>query len=361
MPGDETTGPLATPPESAAARRPGAPAARDRSRLYAVLAGVLTLVLVGMGVAAATLPGRDSGVQLASPVVSETPTPTPSPTATPTPTPTPSPSATPAAAPPVTQIAEVQRRLAELRYYVGAIDGAGGPATRSALMAFQKVNDLGADGVLGPQTLAALAAPKAPALRGGEADRIEIDLTRQVLYLVKGGQLSRILPVSSGSGDTYTTSGGGTATSLTPVGTFRIERRIRGVREAALGTLYDPLYFYRGWAIHGSNSVPAYPASHGCVRVTRADATWLFDRAPNGTQVILHGGTHVFAQGSNAAGTDAPAGDTPQDAAPQPTPPVLPPSPEPEPVPQPTPADPVPPPPAPSEPVPTPSPTAPPA
>ncbi len=46
--------------------------------------------------------------------------------------------------------------------------------------------------------------------------------------------------------------------ALSPVGTYRIERRIVGVREAALGTLYDPQYFHRDWAIHGSDSLPAW-------------------------------------------------------------------------------------------------------
>jgi len=138
--------------------------------------------------------------------------------------------------------------------------------------------------------------------------------------------------------------------SLTPTGTYRIERHIRGVREADLGTLYDPMYFYRGWAIHGSNSVPAYPASHGCVRVTRADAIWLFDRATIGMQVSLYGGTHTFGQGDAAeAGTSTPAGDTAQDTAPaaspapaaprpQPPPPAAPAEPEPAPEPEPEPA-----------------------
>jgi lipoprotein-anchoring transpeptidase ErfK/SrfK len=81
------------------------------------------------------------------------------------------------------------------------------------------------------------------------------------------------------------------------VGQFTVERRISGVREADLGTLYDPLYFYKGWAIHGSNAVPAQPASHGCVRVTRADAVWLFERVPDGISVHVHGGQHVFTPG----------------------------------------------------------------
>ncbi|MPZ88894.1 MAG: L,D-transpeptidase family protein [Nitriliruptorales bacterium] len=220
----------------------------------------------------------------------------------------------------VAEVTAAQERLTELRYYVGPIDGQEGPQLQSAVMAFQKVNGLGADGVLGPATIAALEAPQHPALRGGEANRVEVDLDIQVLYLVKDGQLERILPVSSGNGGSYRTSGGGIAHSLTPVGSYRVERRILGVRNAELGTLYDPLYFYRGWAIHGSNSVPAHPASHGCIRVTRSDATWLFDRVPNGTQVLLYGGVHVFSAGSDAPGTDTPAGDLPGETPPAPNP-----------------------------------------
>src|SRR5680860_351924 len=201
---------------------------------------------------------------------------------------------------PTTDVALAQQRLSELKYYVGSVDGVPGPATRSAVMAFQKVNGLSADGVVGPATLAALQDPVSPALRGGTGNRIEVDLTKQVLYLVRGGELERILPVSSGSGQTYRTASGGTARSLTPSGTYSVERRIRGVRNAPLGTLYDPLYFYRGWAIHGSGSVPAYPASHGCVRVTRADAVWLFDRVPVGTTVMLYGGTRSNSQTASA-------------------------------------------------------------
>jgi peptidoglycan hydrolase-like protein with peptidoglycan-binding domain len=224
-------------------------------------------------------------------------------------------------------VAAVQQRLTDLRYYVGPIDGKAGADTRSAVVAFQKVNGLTADGVVGPITQAALAAPGVPELQGGAPDRLEVDLTKQVLYLVVGNALQRIMPVSSGSGETYETKDGGTARSLTPIGTYRIERHIRGERVADLGTLYDPMYFYRGWAIHGSNSVPPYPASHGCVRVTRPDAIWLFDRVPIGMQVVLYGGTHTFGAGSAAAGTNTPAGDTAEDIEPPPPSPAPPPPP----------------------------------
>ena len=214
-------------------------------------------------------------------------------------------------------VAEVQQQLADLKYYIGPIDGEAGGGFSAAVMAFQKVQGIGADGAVGPQTLAALKDPKRPSLKGGAATRIEVDLTKQVLYYVKDGGLLRIMPVSSGNGATYSTDGGGTARALTPVGTYAVQRKIPGTRVAPLGSLYDPMYFYQGWAIHGSNSVPAYPASHGCIRVTRADAIWLYSRVPVGMQVSIYGGTHTFTAGSSAPGTAEPAGDTAADPKPE--------------------------------------------
>jgi hypothetical protein len=100
--------------------------------------------------------------------------------------------------PPSYDVAAVQQQLRDLTYYVGPADGSVGPATRSAVQAFQKVHGLAADGVVGPVTLAALESPRQPDLRGGPATRVEVDLTKQVLYLVEGDRLTRILPISSG-------------------------------------------------------------------------------------------------------------------------------------------------------------------
>lgn len=46
----------------------------------------------------------------------------------------------------------IQKALKKAGYYNGALDGKIGPATRDALMAFQKDNGLGADGVCGRKT-----------------------------------------------------------------------------------------------------------------------------------------------------------------------------------------------------------------
>ena len=236
----------------------------------------------------------------------------------------PSPSASPSPrkpALPTYDVKAVQTQLASMHYYAGAIDGERGPAFHSAVMAFQKVQGIGADGIVGKGTLAALKAPKSPVLKASSpAERVEVDLTKQVLYVVKSGAIVRILPVSSGNGDTYLQKNGHKAKALSPIGWYQIQRVIRGVREADLGKLYDPQYFYRGWAIHGSNSVPPWPASHGCIRVTRTDAKYLLGALHVGMSVYVYGGRYTFPAGSSAPGTDNPTGDTPADAPASPSP-----------------------------------------
>lgn len=72
---------------------------------------------------------------------------------------------------------DIQRALAGLGLYAGALDGASGPATRLALRAFQRLNGLAVDGLAGPRTLAALfpapiaerVAPPAAAAPAGAA------------------------------------------------------------------------------------------------------------------------------------------------------------------------------------------------
>ncbi|MCU1672675.1 MAG: heavy metal translocating P-type ATPase, partial [Frankiales bacterium] len=287
-----------------------------RPRLLSAAVGLTALALAATGcttseqtVAAGPLPAVEQSEPAESPATLDESL---APSASPSPSVSPSPSRPPK---PTYDVKAVQTQLAALHYYGGAIDGERGPALRSAVMAFQKVQGIGADGVVGKGTLAVLKAPREPVLRAtAPASRVEVDLTRQVLYVVSGGAVERILPVSSGNGRTYEQKDGSDAKALTPVGWYEVQRRIVGERKADLGSLYDPQYFYRGWAIHGSNSVPAYPASHGCVRVTRADAKYLLRAIGVGTSVYVYGGTHTFTAGSSAPGTDNPTGDTPADA-----------------------------------------------
>jgi hypothetical protein len=54
----------------------------------------------------------------------------------------------------------VQRRLTALGYDPGPLDAAYGPATAVAVRAFQSVTGIAVDGIVGPETRAALAAAK---------------------------------------------------------------------------------------------------------------------------------------------------------------------------------------------------------
>jgi hypothetical protein len=97
---------------------------------------------------------------------------------------------------------------------------------------------------------------------------------------------------------------GACATAVTPGGSFRVTRRISGWRTSRLGRLYNPLYFNGGIAIHGAASVPAYPASHGCVRITMSAASWFPGVVPNGTPVYVVGGVRAAVPFNEQAPTD---------------------------------------------------------
>jgi peptidoglycan hydrolase-like protein with peptidoglycan-binding domain len=182
----------------------------------------------------------------------------------------------------------LQQRLVELGYWMGEPDGNYGQLTRQAVMAFQKVEGLGRDGVAGPITQERLAAAGRPAPRGGGG--LEIDLARQVLFVVEGGRVTWAINTSTGNGEAYTSSSGAEARAVTPPGQFSIQRQIDGLREAPLGTLYRPKYFNGGIAVHGSGSIPANPASHGCARVTNSamDMLWASGVAEIGTPVWVY-------------------------------------------------------------------------
>ncbi|MBA3655464.1 MAG: L,D-transpeptidase, partial [Actinobacteria bacterium] len=152
----------------------------------------------------------------------------------------------------------------------------------------QKVQGLRRTGVADAASVAALATASPPRglVAGGEPTRIEVDLRRQVLLFWRDGSLARVLPVSTGSGRRYCVAGR-CERALTPVGTFRVTRKVPGVDRGPLGTLYDPMYFNRGVAIHGAPSVPAFPASHGCVRIPMYAAPSFARQVPLGTPVYV--------------------------------------------------------------------------
>ena len=109
------------------------------------------------------------------------------------------------------------------------------------------------------------------------ATHIEIDKTRQILMIVKGGKPYGIIPVSTG------------ATGNTPVGRFHILRKAPST-STWLGSaiLWRTMDFYGHFAMHGYPEVPPYPASHGCVREPIWVANWTYVHSWVGETVYIH-------------------------------------------------------------------------
>ena len=186
-------------------------------------------------------------------------------------------------------VAALQTRLSRLGYWLGRADGTFGLTTQQAVYALQKAAGLTPDGVYGPKTAAALTSGTLPRARSASGHVIEISLTPDLLLIVSGGKVSTVLNTSTGGGYTYTT-GGITAVARTPTGQFRIFRSVDGMDISPLGQLWRPRYFYGGYAIHGSDSIPPYPVSHGCARLSypAIDWIWATGQAPIGTEVLVY-------------------------------------------------------------------------
>ncbi len=114
----------------------------------------------------------------------------------------------------------------------------------------------------------------------------------------KVGLLLRWGPISAGSEKCESDSG-----CATPAGSYRIQRKLgRNCYSNSFpikisgqhGGAYMPycMFFHNGFALHGSESLPGYNASHGCVRLIEEDAKWLNENftnlsPENGTKIII--------------------------------------------------------------------------
>ena len=169
-----------------------------------------------------------------------------------------------------------QKHLAKLHYAVSR-SGVHDDATARAVMAYRKVNGMArtytATESIIRRVLAGKGAFKAKYPRDGR--HVEADISRQVLALInRRGKVHRV----------YHTSTGAPATP-TVIGRFRTYRKSPGTN--AKGMVHSS-YFIRGYAIHGYASVPAYNASHGCLRVPIPNAWSIYNWVRMGTVVRVY-------------------------------------------------------------------------
>jgi lipoprotein-anchoring transpeptidase ErfK/SrfK len=184
----------------------------------------------------------------------------------------------------------LEQKLESLHYYVGQVDEAFDANTRDAVMAFQKVTGMDRTGRATDDVVEAVNAgkdhPPDPMVPRGGFKRVEIDLDRQVLFLYEMNNVALILPVSTGNNQRFC-SEGWCRKAVTPPGSFVLYEQRSGWEKSPLGWLYNSQYFNGGIAIHGSQSVPGYAASHGCVRIPMSASEWFPERLSVGTPVYV--------------------------------------------------------------------------
>jgi hypothetical protein len=179
---------------------------------------------------------------------------------------------------PNAHVRQVQQRLIQLGYLVnGDADGRFGPTTSTGILAFQKWERLNRTGLLDAASEARLktAIRPLPLTQGMSGRRAEILLDRQVALLISGNRVLRAIAVSTGKPSTPT-----------PPGNYRVYAKIpRWWSTPFREWLPWALPFVGGIAFHQFAIVPAYAASHGCVRQAVSVAQWTYNFAAVGMPV----------------------------------------------------------------------------
>jgi peptidoglycan hydrolase-like protein with peptidoglycan-binding domain len=165
-------------------------------------------------------------------------------------------------------LAAYQQRLKDLHFDPGSVDGQYGQDTEYAVTAVEKLYGLPRDGRIGPMVKLALEHFKYTSAKPhAEGDRVEINLDSQVLTAFKNWQPILITTTSTGSGNHFCGGSDGCQYAITPTGHYHFYYLRKGWDKGKLGKMWNPYYFNGGIAVHGLDSVPSYPASHGCARI----------------------------------------------------------------------------------------------
>jgi hypothetical protein len=135
--------------------------------------------------------------------------------------------------------------------------------------------------VFGLAIVAACLIGFLPAASPAVAANVSVDLSTQRMHVEAAGGAHYDWPISSAR-EGY----------VTPTGAFQAERfaEVYHSKKYDNAPMPHAIFFYYGFAIHGTNDVRhlGAPASHGCVRLAPQNATKLFKlmRAEGGTITV---------------------------------------------------------------------------
>ena len=161
-------------------------------------------------------------------------------------------------------VALIQQRLAALHFYIPQT-GVYDTGTGLALDAYHRLMHWGTSQTLDSRVISFLldGYGQFPVRFPGNGRHAEGNLSLQLLALVDGSHVVAIYPISSGKPSTPTI-----------LGNFRVYSRVPGYLPDGM---YFSNFFISGYAIHGYDPAPDYPASHGCMRLPIVDAISVFN------------------------------------------------------------------------------------
>jgi len=150
-----------------------------------------------------------------------------------------------------------------------------GAKTARGVLAYRKVNDMARSMRAGAGLVKKVFSGRGgyEVRHPGAGEHLEAPLSKQVLVFAKGDKPFAIYPISSGKSSTPTVTGH-----------FQFIRPEPGYNSHGM---YYSWYFYGGYAVHGYESVPDYPASHGCLRTFIADQPEIYDRINYGEDIFV--------------------------------------------------------------------------
>ena len=168
------------------------------------------------------------------------------------------------------------RSLQEQGFHTGTKGARVTSGTRLAIKAFRKTNGMGRSDNYRPSVFRKLLMGKgAFKPRYDNGRHVEVDLSRQVMSLIQGDRPVHTFHVSTGTSATPTVRGG-----------YRFYRKDAGYNSKRM---YFSVYFIRGYATHGFNPVPNYPASHGCVRNPIQFSRFIYNWIDIGMPIYVYG------------------------------------------------------------------------
>jgi hypothetical protein len=158
----------------------------------------------------------------------------------------------------------IQQRLAALHFYIPQT-GVYDSGTGWAIDAYHRLLHRGTSQTLDGRTVSYLLDGfgqfKVRFAQNGR--HAEGNLSLQLLALTDGSKIVAIYPISSGKPSTPTI-----------LGNFRVYSKVPGYLPDGM---YFSNFFISGYAIHGYDPAPDYPASHGCMRVPIQDAISIYN------------------------------------------------------------------------------------